>query len=374
MLDRRALMALTGGVIASALPWPAHASHDPAPRLAEAVARYKAEHGLRSVLFGVWIGEQKLLRRAMGFSGSGEPAKLGMQFRAAVVTTTYVNALLLHLADKKRLGLDDKLSRWFPKLPSADKVTLRMLSLNMSGYPDYLASEAFLSGKRSVILHHWTAQELIDLALSMPMQFEPGTSFGYSHTNAVILGEALQRATGTSIAVLLQEAFLRPNKLYNTEYPSSIALRAPFLHAFSREFGRFEDSTMWDPAWVSHSGMMNSNLGDVARWTRLLGSGAVLSATSRKLLTAPATVGFSRNAPDLYYGMGVLIANGWVMQNGLYFGWNPVMAYLPSKDITIVVNTTIGARSDPNKSHGLQILKQAVDILTPDQRIPARYV
>jgi D-alanyl-D-alanine carboxypeptidase len=131
MLDRRALMALTGGVIASALPWPAHASHDPAPRLAEAVARYKAEHGLRSVLFGVWIGEQKLLRRAMGFSGSGEPAKLGMQFRAAVVTTTYVNALLLHLADKKRLGLDDKLSRWFPKLPSADKVTLRMLSLNM---------------------------------------------------------------------------------------------------------------------------------------------------------------------------------------------------------------------------------------------------
>ncbi len=338
------------------------------------MAHYKSEHGLRSVLFGVWIGEQKLLRRALGFSGSGEPAKLGMHFRAAVVTTTYVNALLLHLVDRKRLGLDDKLSRWFPRLPSADKVTLRMLSLNMSGYPDYLASEAFLSGKRSVILHHWTAQELIDLALSMPMQFEPGTSFSYSHTNAVILGEALQRATETPIAVLLQEAFLRPNKLYNTEYPSSIALRAPVLHAFSREFGRFEDSTMWDPAWVSHSGMMNSNLGDVARWTRLLGSGAVLSATSRKLLTAPATVGFSRNAPDLYYGMGVIIANGWVMQNGLYFGWNPVMAYLPSKDITIVVNTTIGARSDPNKSHGLQILKQAVDILTPEQRIPTRYV
>jgi D-alanyl-D-alanine carboxypeptidase len=373
ILDRRALMALAGGAFASATVSSAHASHDPAPHLADAVARYKAENGLRSVLFGVWEGEQKLLRRALGFSGSGEPVKLGMHFRAAVVTTTYVNALLLHLVDRKRLDLDEKLSRWFPKLRNADKVTLRMLSLNMSGYPDYLASKPFLSGKRNVILYHWTAQELIDLALSMPMQFEPGKNFGYSHTNAVILGEALQRATGTPIAMLLQEAFLRPNRLYNTEYPSSIALRAPVLHAFSREFGRFEDSTMWDPAWVSHSGMMNSNLDDVARWTRLLGSGAVLSATSRKLLTAPATVGFSRNAPDLYYGMGVIVANGWIVQNGLYFGWNPVMAYLPSKDITIVVNTTIGGHSDPDKSHGLQILKQSVDILTPDQRIPERY-
>jgi CubicO group peptidase (beta-lactamase class C family) len=366
-------MAFTGGAFASAITSSAEASHDPAPRLADAVARYKVEHGLRSVLFGVWVGEQKLLRRALGFSGSGEPVRLGMHFRAAVVTTTYVNALLLHLADRKRLDLDDKLSRWFPRLRSADKVTLRMLSLNTSGYPDYLASQAFLSGKRSVLLHHWTAQELIDLALSMPMQFEPGKSFGYSHTNAVILGEALQRATGTPIATLLQEAFLRPNRLYNTEYPSSIALRAPFLHAFSREFGRFEDSTMWDPAWVSHSGLMNSNLGDVARWIRLLGSGAVLSSKSQKLLTAPATVGLGKNAPDLYYAMGVIVANGWIMQNGLYFGWNPVMAYRPSKDITIVVNTTIGGQSDPDKSHGLQILKQSVDILTPDQRIPERY-
>lgn len=366
-------MALTGSAIASAIASPADARHNPAPRVAEAVSRYKADHGLRSVLFGVWIGEQKLLRRALGFSGSGEPVKLGMHVRAAVVTTTYLNALLLHLVDKKRLHLDDKLARWFPKLRDADKVTLHMLSLNMSGYPDFLATPSFLSDKRRVLLKHWTAGELIDLALTLPQLFEPGTNFSYSHTNAVILGEALQRATGTPLATLLDDAFLRPYKLYDTEYPSGIALRPPFLHAFSREFGRYEDSTAWDPAWVSHSGMMNSNLGDIARWTRLLGSGAVLSKTSRQRLTAPVTVGLGRNAPDLYVGMGVIVANGWIVQNGLYFGWNPVMAYLPSKDITIAIYTTIGAKSDPDISHGLQILKEVVQILTPDQQLPKRY-
>ena len=61
------------------------------------------------------------------------------------------------------------------------------------------------------------------------------------------------------------------------------------------------------------------------------------------------------------------------MLNGQYVDWSPVMADLPSKDVTIVVNTIIGTTSDPDMSHGPQILKHAVDILTPDQWIPERY-
>ena len=144
------------------------------------------------------------------------------------------------------------------------------------------------------------------------------------------------------------------------------------MRAFSSEFGTYEDCTFWDPAWVSHSGLMNSNLYDVARWTRLLGSGAILSKRSYAALTAPTNVGRNGNTADLYYGLGVLIANGWITQNGRYFGWNPVIAYLPSKRITIVIDTTAGPKAE-DVSNGLRILNHVIEIMTPDQPLPERY-
>jgi CubicO group peptidase (beta-lactamase class C family) len=41
------------------------------------------------------------------------------------------------LAEQGRLNLDDKISRWFPDLLSAEQVTIRMLVGNTAGYLDY---------------------------------------------------------------------------------------------------------------------------------------------------------------------------------------------------------------------------------------------
>jgi len=118
---------------------------------------------------------------------------------------------------------------------------------------------------------------------------------------------------------------------------------------------------------------MNSTLADIGRWVRLLGSGTFLSRASYRALTAPTNVGRSGNSPDLYYGLGVIVANGWIVQNGFYFGWNPVMAYLPAGRISIAIHTTLGPESEQDVSHGLRILKDVVRILAPRHPIPERY-
>ena len=370
-IDRRGAMMLAPLASLTALSSTASAT-DLAGRLQAVLRRDMAQYHLRSVLFGAWIGEREVLTAALGQSLWREPASLAMHFRAAVVTTTYLCALLLHLVDRGRLRLEDSLANWLPDLPKARQVTLRMLADNSSGYGDYLASKPFEGFTRKALLRHWTADELIRLGTELPRAFPPGTGFHYSHTNAVILGEALMRATGTPLPKLLHQAFLGPLGLHDTEYPDSTAIRRPVLRAFSSEFGTYEDCTYWDPAWVSHSGLMNSNLYDVARWTRLLGSGAILSKRSYAALTAPTNVGRNGNTADLYYGLGVLIANGWITQNGRYFGWNPVIAYLPSRRITIVIDTTAGPKAE-DVSNGLRILKHVIEIMTPGQPLPERY-
>jgi hypothetical protein len=71
--------------------------------------------------------------------------------------------------------------------------------------------------------------------------------------------------------------------------------------------------------------------------------------------------------------MGVIVANGWIVQNGLYFGWNPVMAYLPARQITIALTAVRGPGPEPDRSHGLRLLKDTAPILAPDHPIPDRY-
>ena len=371
--DRRAVLTLLSSAATASTVRPSEAATDPAARLDRLLREQKASHDLRSVMLAAWNGERRIYARALGLSRDGEPARLGMHFRAAVVMTTYLNALALWLADRGRLDLDASIHRWLPDLPLAREVTLRMLGNNSSGYGDYLDSPPFAaSNQRSFLKIHWTPAELIRLGTALPIAFEPGTGFRYAHTNAVILGEALQRATGRSLRSLVRCAFLQPYGLRHTEVPDSFAIRRPVMHAFSREFGRYEDSTQFDPSWVSWSGWLNSNLHDLGRWARLLGSGAILSRRSYRALLAPSNVGRGGNEPDLYYGLGVIIANGWITQNGRYFGWNPVIAYLPARRIAIAAFTTFGPRSQ-DLSHALRIVKAAALILAPERPIPARY-
>lgn len=71
--------------------------------------------------------------------------------------------------------------------------------------------------------------------------------------------------------------------------------------------------------------------------------------------------------------MGVIVSNGWILQNALFFGWNPVMAYLPAKQITISLNSVRGPGPEHDKSFSLSILKDVIAILVPNHRIPDRY-
>jgi CubicO group peptidase (beta-lactamase class C family) len=55
------------------------------------------------------------------------------------MTTT----LLLRYVEQRRLKLGDPISKWFPRLPRAHRVTVRMLASSTSGIADYVTDPAF---------------------------------------------------------------------------------------------------------------------------------------------------------------------------------------------------------------------------------------
>lgn len=348
------------------------ASADHGPRLTELFREAHRKHELAALLAGVWSQDDKVLTIALGESMTGVRAAEDMHLRAGGVAYTCVGMLLLRLAEKGSLKLDDPLARWFPKLPQAETVTLRMLANCTSAYPDYVRSKDFLAATLKEPFRQWRPQELIDLGLATPLPYKPGTDWNYSHTNFVILGEVLRQVGGKPVGALLEQEIFQPLGLKETESPSTAVVRSPVLHAFSADRGVYEDCTFWSPSWA-YPAQLTSTLHDLGVLARALSTDKLLLEKSRKEQLAPTTAGLGGMRKDLYYGLGIIVLNGWLVQNPQINGYNTIFAHLPSKRLSIVITTTLGPKSTPDTAFSTLIFKDVVKLLAADVPLPEAF-
>src|SRR4051794_6146115 len=80
----------------------------------------------------LWSGADGVLD-----TSSGRPATTTALFAIASSTKPFTATLVLGLVDRKKLSLGTRLARFYPKLPKAKKITVRMLLDHTSGLNDY---------------------------------------------------------------------------------------------------------------------------------------------------------------------------------------------------------------------------------------------
>jgi CubicO group peptidase (beta-lactamase class C family) len=398
-------VALTVGCTPGTLPaGPATTSADTDDSKADAVMRVirdtMASEHLKAVIVRVTVDGQEVVTDAVGESMTGVPAATNMHFRNGAVAISYVATLLLKLVDEQKVSLDDKLSDFLPEIPHADRVTLGQLAQMTSGYVDYvIGNTKMIDAAYADPFRRWTVHELLQYAVDQPLLYEPGTNWNYAHTNYVLLGLALEKATGEKMPKLLSENILRPLGLTNTVNSLTPEIPAPVLHAFSserREFLKipagtpfYEESTFWDPSWtITRGAIQTTNIYDMEATAVGIGSGKLLSADSYQKMVSTDLRGKTRKQPgcttcdemtDGYtYGLGLVISGNWLLQNPLMSGYSAVEAYLPSQKIAIAVAATYlpEAFDDhgdyPNAANTL--FRKIGAVLAPDDAppVPAR--
>lgn len=137
-----------------------------------------ARDGLKAAIVRVDTGARPLLSRAYGRSMAGVPASRDMHFRIGSMAIPYLITVLLQLQEEGRLSLDDKLSEFRPQLPDADRITLRELAENTSGYLDWIqGNEAFATALFGNVFKQWSVRELLAIAFARGMGCAPGTCF-----------------------------------------------------------------------------------------------------------------------------------------------------------------------------------------------------
>ena len=181
------------------------------------------------------------------------------------------------------------------------------------------------------------------------------------HTNYVLLGRALEKATGQQMPELLADKVLRPLGLSNTANSFTPQIPAPVLHAFTSERRQalkvpsgtpfYEESTFWNPSWtITHGAIQTTNIYDMEASASGLGSGRLLTKNSYtkfastdlrgKTSALPGCATCMANDDSYTYGMDIVISGNWLLQNPLFAGEAGVMAYLPAKRISIAVTVT----------------------------------
>ena len=343
---------------------------------------------VRAAIVKVTRGDQVIIRKAYGPSMTEVPATPEMRFRNGAVAFAYVGNLLLQFVDEKKVTLDDTINKWMPNLPSANKVTLRMLANQTSGYPDFETDPKFLAAFNTDAFHIFKFQERLDIAFSRKPQFAPGANWSYAHTNFMILGEILAKIGGKPLDVLLREKVLVPMGLKSTTATQTSEIPGPVLHTFSAErlSPNYEDATYWNTQWGTPMGAnQTTTIDDLITTAVAVGSGKLLSKSSYQEMTDPKLIGFGQRLPGcqpscfpqtIYYnyGLGIVRRGDWIVQNPLLSGTGVVEGYLPSEKVAIALAVTLKPGAfDPQgnyKNPADAMFQQITVVVAPDHAAP----
>ncbi len=286
---------------------------------------------------------------------SGVPMQVNSYMRIGSITKTMTATVILQLADRHKLGLDDPISNYLSHVPNGRHITIRELLTMTSGlfsYTEDLEFEKQAWGTDPFKV--WTPQELLAIAYKHPPYFPPGEGWHYNNTDYILLGLLIEQRTHLSLEQAFQQYLFEPLDMEQTSMPSrtSAAIPDPHPRGYSLLLpGRTQpvDATDWNPSWGWAAGSAISTVHDLKIWAKALATGQLLSTKTQqeRLAWVPQSSPFR-------YGLGMMNGVGFLGHTGQLPGFQSSMFYRPKDGATMIVLVNLDAA--PNGSTPADIL------------------
>jgi D-alanyl-D-alanine carboxypeptidase len=335
--------------------------------LDDALAKTMANHKVPGVVIGLWIpGEGTyVVTRGVSDMATGKAMQRNDHFRIGSITKTFTVTVLLQLADEKKVGLDDPVSKYVSFVPNGQNISLRMLANMTSGLFSYTEDDAWVTEAFSDFQRTWTPRQLVDVGIGHRPNFAPATGFHYSNTNTVLLGMIIEQVSGKAIQEVYAERLFKPLGLRNTSWPTTSAMPAPYAHGITEQTldGKQADATHRNPSWAFTAGQLISTVDDLKVWAKSYTTGSLLSTEMQKQRLTYVT--FPPNTDQRKYGLGIGNDHGWLGHSGELPGYNTGAYYLPEKDATFVIMVNSDIATD-GVNPVPALFKALAKVVTPD--------
>ncbi len=319
--------------------------------------------------------------------GDDDPVPANGRFRVGSITKTFVATVVLQLVDEGKLTLDDPVVTHLPEYTLDPRITVRMLLNHSSGLFNYTGDVNAdgtvepgipLNGQEFVDLrfHTYTPEDLVAVSLAKPARFEPGARFSYSNTNYVLVGELVERLTGTPWSFQVNRRIVWPLGLRETVLPGTRStIAGPHAHGYlpyTRDGQeKIVDITRLNPSWGGAAGEIISTTRDLNRFT-----GALLGG---RLLPPDLLAEMRAAGADPAYGLGLQILDLGPGCGGMYEGHtggiHGYVSFLFSNGDTrfamSVTTGTVDPSSDPEAAEKINAAMVKVLLTSVCDSVPA---
>ena len=266
-------------------------------------------------------------------------ATANTNFSYRSITKSFVSTVILQLAGQGRLNLDDPISKYVGGVPGGNQITIRELAEMRSGLFNYSSSNGFREGFTTNPGRDWTPEELIGFGLAGQTQFAPGTSYQYSNTNTLLLGQVIAAVDGKTWDQAVSRNVTGPLGLTAVTYPGAAPLPAPAALGYQNVGEGPESLSAFNSTGLGASGGLAGNIGNLARWGIALGTGATLTEAEyvERMKSFGSTTADPESPEYDSYGFGIGELSGWVGHTGNGLGYEALVMYDPLTDRTIAV-------------------------------------
>lgn len=235
-------------------------------------------------------------------------------FRIHSMTKPITSAALMMLVEEGKVQLTDVASKYFPELktlqvgvekpgpkgsvlelvPAQREMTVQDLLRHTSGltygiFGKSLVKDEYLKAK--VDARDATSEEFIKRLATVPLHYQPGTTWEYSRSTDV-LGVLIERVTGKSLEAFLQERILGPLKMKDSGFwVADASQQARIAQPFELDPDTKQPVDLADvrnkPSFFSGGGGMVSTARDYLRFAEAMRNGGALDGVR---ILAPHTV------------------------------------------------------------------------------------
>ena len=303
---------------------------------------------------------------------TGEAPPLDGEVRVGSNTKTFVAVVILQLVQEGKITLDEPIETYLPGLIhgegiDASKITVRQLLQHTSGLPeytDYIGLEDKVFENRDI---YYSPRDLIDIALTHPAAFEPGSQFKYTNTNYIVLSLLAEKVTHRPLAEQITQRIIEPLGLSHTYYPGpgEEDIRGTHPHGYHRNSSaeEWKDITRKDPSEAGGAGAMISTPSELGTFIQATFNGTLLNQDS--IAEMKKTVDTGR--PNRGYGLGIFSMSlscggeAWGHTGGFPGYTTQNMVGPDGTSVTIASTALLQAIVDPSDTAAVQ---QKVDLMS----------
>src|SRR5690606_2861531 len=230
-------------------------------------------------------GENVVFNKAYGFADVSKKieADRTTKYKIGSITKTFTSVIILQLIEERKLRLDTKLKRYFPKVAKADSISISDLLYQRTRIPDYINHDSLTVAELSAPSLKEAIYKKIE---NYESRFSPGSKFEYSNSNYYLLGGIIEKITGKTFAENLQERIVKKADLVNTYYKTSntdTSVKESYSYIYSGT--NWEQMPEWKNETAFAAGAIISTPADLTRFMNNLFEGKLINKKSLEIMT-----------------------------------------------------------------------------------------